>query len=38
MGFTKHDVITTHVELPAIRERVHKLIRVREIAASRKLK
>ena len=34
ISFTEHDVIAMHAELAAIRERVHKLILVREIVAS----
>ena len=34
--FTEHDVTTMHTELAAIRERVHKLIWVRESATSHK--
>ena len=37
MNFTKHDVTAMHAELAATRERVHKLILAREIAASYRL-
>ena len=37
MTFTKHDVTVMHVELPAACERVHNLIRMKEIAEFHKL-
>ena len=37
MNFNKHDVITIHADLAAARERVHKLIGVKELDASHKL-
>ena len=37
MNFTKHDVTVMHAESAAFCTRVHKLILVREVAASHKL-
>ena len=37
MSFTEQGEIVMHAELAVIRERAHKLVLVREIAASRRL-
>ena len=37
MDFNKHDVIAMHAELATACERVHKRIKVRELATSHKL-
>ena len=37
LSFTEHGVTAMHAELAAIRERVHKLFRIRGIAVSHKL-
>ena len=37
MAFTEQEVAAMHAELAAIRERIHKLILTREVAASHRL-